>query len=131
MDNNKLVNVLFFMRLSVALVLIMWTIDKFVNPAHATNVFAHFYFMPGVEGTLMTIVAIAETVLIALFLVGRFKNITYLLVLVIHAVSTLTPYAKYLDPFNGLNLLFFAAWPMLAACYALYVLRHQDTKFNF
>jgi putative oxidoreductase len=25
------------------------------------------------------------------------------------------------------NLLFFAAWPMLAACIALYLLRDQDT----
>jgi hypothetical protein len=26
--------------------------------------------------------------------------------------------------------LFFAAWPMLAACYALFALRDLDTKFT-
>ena len=128
---DKLINSLFFLRLSVALVLIMWTVDKFINPAHASGVFDHFYFIPGVEGNLMTLIALAECVLIALFLIGRFKNITYLLVLIIHAVSTLTPFAKYLDPYEGANLLFFTAWPMLAACYALYVLRDEDVKFNF
>ncbi|MFT5571116.1 MAG: putative oxidoreductase [Cryomorphaceae bacterium] len=129
--HNKLAHCLLFLRLSVALVLIMWTIDKFVNPAHATGVFAHFYFIPGIEGSLMMMVAAAEVLLIALFVAGRYKKVTYLLVLIIHTVSTLTPYAHYLDPFKTPNLLFFAAWPMLAACYALYVLRDEDTKLNF
>jgi putative oxidoreductase len=29
------------------------------------------------------------------------------------------------------NLLFFAAWPMLAACFALYYLRESDTLGTF
>ena len=128
--NNKLTNCLFFLRISIALVLIMWTIDKFVNPAHGVGVFAKFYFIAGLETQIMTIIGAAELLLIALFLVGRFKNITYLAVLIIHAVSTITPFAVYLDPFNGAGLLFFAAWPMLAACYMLYVFREDDTKFN-
>ena len=129
--NTKLQNCLFFLRISVALVLIMWTIDKFVNPAHAIKVFQHFYFAPELGVQIMTAIAVAELVLIVLFVMGRFKNITYLAVLIIHAVSTLTPMMVYLDPFKGSNLLFFAAWPMLAACYALYVLRDEDTKLNF
>jgi len=129
---QKLSNTLFFIRISIALVLLMWTVDKFVNPEHAAAVYAHFYFIDGLGATVMTIIAVAEVVLIALFLVGRFKNITYLIVLIIHAVSTLTPLAIYLEPFaRQQNLLFFAAWPMLAACYALYALREYDTKFNF
>lgn len=128
--HNKLPHCLFFLRISIALVLIMWTIDKFINPTHASTVFAHFYFIQGVEGNVLTILAAAECVLIALFLVGRFKSVTYLLVLIIHAVSTITPVMNYIDPYKGANLLFFAAWPMLAACYALYVLRDEDTKFN-
>lgn len=34
---------------------------------------------------------------------------------------------QYLHPFEGVNLLLFAAWPMLAACLALYALRDADT----
>ncbi len=129
--NNKLTNCLFYIRISIALVLIMWTIDKFVNPAHGVGVFEKFYFIAGLETQIMTIIGVLEMALIALFLIGRFKNITYLAVLIIHAVSTITPYAVYLDPFAGAGLLFFAAWPMLAACYILYVFREDDTKFNF
>lgn len=128
--NSKLTNSLFFIRISVALVLIMWTIDKIINPAHGVGVFSHFYFISGLEDQIMITIGLAELVLIALFLIGRFKNITYLLVLIIHGVSTITPYANYLDPFKSPNLLFFAAWPMLAACYLLYLFRKEDTKFN-
>jgi putative oxidoreductase len=46
-------------------------------------------------------------------------------VFVFHAISTVASYRQYLDPFA--NLLFFAAWPMLAACYTLYILRDFDT----
>lgn len=129
--NSKLTNCLFYLRISVALVLIMWTIDKLVNPAHGAAVYEKFYFIPGMGGLPIMIIAIAELILIALFLIGRFKNITYLIVLIIHAVSTITPFMIYLDPFKSPNLLFFAAWPMLAACWMLYVFRDEDTKFNF
>ena len=129
--NNKLTNCLFFLRLSVVLVLVMWTVDKFVNPAHGVGVFEKFYFIGGLSEQLMMIIGALELVLIGLFLIGRFKNITYLAVLLIHAVSTLSAYKYYLDAFTSPGLLFFAAWPMLAACYMLYVFREEDTKFNF
>jgi len=35
---------------------------------------------------------------------------------------------QYLNPWQ--NLLFFAAWPMLAACVALYLLRDADTLLS-
>ena len=127
----KLTTPLFFLRVSIALVLVMWTVDKFVNPSHAIAVYEHFYFIGGIGAEIMTAIAVAELVLIALFVVGRYKNITYLVVLLIHGVSTVTPINNYLNAFDGSNLLFFAAWPMLAACYALYALREYDTKFNF
>ena len=38
-----------------------------------------------------------------------------------------TFFKQYLAPFEGPNLLFYAAWPMLAACFALYRLRDLDT----
>lgn len=129
--NSKLTNCLFFMRLSIALVLLMWTVDKFVNPSHAVAVYDKFYFIPAeIAANLMIGIAAAEMVLIVLFVIGRFKSITYLMVLLIHAVSTITPITVYLNPFEGAGLLFFAAWPMLAACYTLYVFRNEDTKFN-
>lgn len=56
------------------------------------------------------------------------KRLVYGLVLALHAVSTFSAFRQYLDPFS--NLLFFAAWPMLAACFALYYLRDLDTLWT-
>ena len=60
-----------------------------------------------------------------LFVAGLLKTWTYGAILIFHGVSTLSAFAKYLQPFD--NLLFFAAWPMLAACAALFLLRDYDT----
>lgn len=111
------------LRLSIALVFIMWALDKVLVPEHAMKVFSGFYGLDISSGFSVAL-GIAQLVFIGVFLAGLWKNLTYLVILVLHAGSTFSSFAKYLDPFN--NLLFFAAWPMLAACFALYLLREHD-----
>lgn len=125
-DETRLQVSLLALRLTVFLVMAIWTVDKFVNPGHAAGVYESFYFIPGLgEGTIMVIGA-AEAALLIGFVAGFMKPVTYGLVLLLHAVSTLSTFQQYLAPFEGPNLLFFAAWPMLAACLALYLLRDRD-----
>lgn len=121
---------LFLLRISIALVLFVWTLDKFVNPQHAISVYSHFYFISGISAPMMYIIGGLEMALIACFVLGIRKNISYLLVLIIHGVSTVSSIKQYLNPFADANLLFFAAIPMLAACYLLYLMRHSDTMFS-
>lgn len=111
------------LRLSIALVFIMWALDKVLVPEHAMKVFSGFYGLDISSGFSVAL-GIAQLVFIGIFVAGLWKNLTYLAILVLHAGSTFSSFAKYLDPFN--NLLFFAAWPMLAACFALYLLRGHD-----
>lgn len=111
------------LRLSIALVFIMWALDKVLVPEHAMKVFSGFYGIDISSGFSVAL-GIAQLVFIGIFVAGLWKNLTYLAILVLHAGSTFSSFAKYLDPFN--NLLFFAAWPMLAACFALYLLRDHD-----
>jgi putative oxidoreductase len=127
MTVHRLPVALLTMRLSIFLVMFMWTVDKFVNPGHATRIFEYFYFIPGVESTFIYGLAVAEMLLLAVFLLGVQKRWSYGLVLLLHSVSTFSSFRQYLDPFEGSHLLFFAAWPMWAACVALYLLRDQDT----
>ncbi|MDF1578295.1 MAG: hypothetical protein P1P81_07615, partial [Desulfobulbales bacterium] len=61
---------------------------------------------------------------------GFMKRFSYGTVLVLHAISTFSSYRQYLAPYDGPNILFFAAWPMLAACLALYLLRDRDVLFT-
>ena len=125
--DNRIPTSLFLLRLGVFVVMFMWTLDKFVNPVHAGMVYERFYFMGGVGPAVLTIIGVVELVLIVAFLLGVKKTITYGIVLGLHGISTLSSYQQYLG-FD--NLLFFAAWPMLAACFVLFYLRDLDTQYT-
>lgn len=127
-QQQRITTSLLMLRISVFIVMLFWTLDKFVNPAHAGKVYETFYFLPAFSANIFIVLGVLELILISAFLIGFKKRITYGAVFFLHAVSTLSSYAKYLDPFN--SLLFFAAWPMLAACFALYMLRDLDTKLT-
>jgi putative oxidoreductase len=118
------------LRLGVFVVMFMWTLDKFVNPDHAAAVFENFYGLGGLSSTILMVLAAGEMLLILAFLAGLWKRFTYGAVFALHAVSTLSSYAQYFAPWQPGNLLFFAAWPMLAACFALYLLRDQDSLLS-
>ncbi len=127
--DDRLPLVLLVLRLSIFLLMFMWTIDKFVQPDHAAGVYEMFYFISGM-GTLGAYsIGVIELAILVGFLLGFQKRFTYGAVFVFHAVSTFSAFRQYLTPFEGPHLLFFAAWPALAACFALYSLRDLDTRW--
>jgi len=119
--------VLFILRITVFLVMFMWTLDKFIRPEHAATVYQHFYRLGGLGRAAMYTIGVLELALLIGFVLGVGTRLTYGAVLLLHAISTLSSYGQYLHPFQEANLLFFAAWPMLGACFALYSLRDLDT----
>ena len=116
------------LRLGIFIVMFVWTLDKFVNPAHSIAIFEKFYAIPGLGETLAYLLGSLQLLLVIAFVAGLKKRFTYGLIFLLHGGSTLSANAQYYDAFN--NLLFFAAWPMWAACFALYLLRDEDTKFT-
>ncbi len=129
-EQDRLPLALLALRIGVFIVLLMWTIDKFVNPVHAGKVYTKFYFIAGLDSTAFLIIGAVELALILAFVAGFQKRITYGAVLLIHTISTLSSYQQYMEPFAKVNIFFFTAWPMLAACFALYLLRESDTKWT-
>ncbi len=129
-DRHRIGVALLVLRLTVFLVMVFWTIDKFVRPSHAASVYEHFYFLGGLGPVIMYSIGVVEFVLLLGFVIGFAPRITYLLVLLIHAVSTFSSFRQYFTPFEKVNLLFFAAWPMLGACFVLYYLRDLDTLWT-
>lgn len=124
---NRIEWSLFLLRLGVFIVMFAWTLDKFLNPGHAAKVFENFYFIGGLGQEIMMIIGAAELLIILAFVAGLWKRFTYGFVMIVHAVSTFSSWKQYTV---DINLLFFAAWPMLAACVALYLLRDLDIKFT-
>jgi len=125
---RKLELSLLTLRVSVFVVMAMWSVDKLVNPGHASAVFENFYFIGGMGSTLLLVIGLLQLGIEIAFLLGVWKVWTYGFVLVTHAVSTLSSWQQYLDPFN--NMLFLAAIPMLGACLALFLLRESDRTLS-
>lgn len=118
---------LLLLRVTVFFVMAIWTIDKFINPDHAATVFQNFYYIDKeMTRKTMAVLGAMEALILTGFLMGLKKRITYGIVLLLHGISTLSSWQQYLSPFKEQNLLFFAAWPMLAACITLYLLRDRD-----
>lgn len=128
MNISKLQKSLLALRYGVFIVMLMWTLDKFVNPEHTIKIFSKYYFFDGLSSTLAYLLGSIQLLLVFAFVLGIKKRISYGLIFVMHAVSTFSTFGKYIEPWQ--HLLFFAAWPMLAAIYALYTLRDEDTLFT-
>ena len=126
--SDRLPLALLLLRLGVFVVMFFWAVDKLVQPEHAAQVFEHFYLMPGLGETALAVIGVVQLAVVFTFVAGIWKTWTYGAVLVMHAISTFSSWRQYLEPFD--NLLFFAAWPMLAACVALFLLRDQDRLFS-
>jgi hypothetical protein len=115
------------LRVTIFIVMFVWTLDKFVNPAHGMAIFEKFYGIGGVPEMAVYIMGALQLALVLAFLAGLAKKYTYGIIFILHGGSTLSSFPQYLDAFN--HLLFFAAWPMWGACFALFLLRDADTKF--
>jgi putative oxidoreductase len=118
--------VLLLLRLGVFIVMLVWALDKFFSPGHASQVFEAFYKIGGIGNGPIYVLGAIQLALVLGFVTGFKKTWTYGAVLLMHGVSTLVSFPRYLDPFTSPNLLFLAAWPMLAACFALFYLRDLD-----
>lgn len=128
MYEKRLAFPLFLLRISIFLVFLIWTLDKFLNPGHATVVFQKFYMISNIGPTLLNIVGTVQLLIIIAFLVGFQKKYSYGLVLILHTISTLSSWKMYFIPFSkSPAILFYASIPMLAGCYILFVFRNYDT----
>ncbi|MFV2057154.1 MAG: hypothetical protein ACC707_11850 [Thiohalomonadales bacterium] len=113
---------LLLLRYGIALVFIVWSLDKLLNTTRTKE------FYPGLSLDTTVVMGMLEIILVLAFLLGLYKSYSYAIVLIMHTVSTFLPWQYYLQPFIAkTNLLYFTAWPMLAACIAIYLLRQQDT----
>ncbi len=125
-NKNKLETSLFLMRLTIFIVMLVWTLDKFTNPDHAVRIMDGFYNISLSSNTVIMIIGILEMLIIIAFMAGLWKKYTYGFVLILHGLSTFSSWKQYIN----MDLLFYAAWPMLAACAALYMLRDHDVKYT-
>lgn len=123
-SKRRLAISLLLLRLSLGLVMMIWAFDKILNPGHGAAVLESFYGLSGVGESLIPLIGIAQGLIVLAFILGIARTWSYGAMLLMHAVTTLVSWSAYLQPLE--NILFFAAWPMLAGLIALFLLREQD-----
>ncbi len=84
--DKRLPRALLLLRLSVFLVMFMWTLDKLLNPAHSSQVYEYFYGVGGLGHGVFYAIGVAELVLVVAFVIGFRKRFTYGAVLVLHVM---------------------------------------------
>lgn len=117
---------LLLLRLSLGVFFLVWSIDKITNPGHTQAVFENFYMMP-ISPEIALAAGIVQTVVVAAFMAGAFKTLSYGALMLMHTVSTLSTWQQLVTPYQGgAAILFWAAVPVLFALIGLFVLRERD-----
>lgn len=123
---DRLPLALLLLRLTLGVFLLQWAIEKFVVPGTSVAIFQRFYGLD-VGQALIPAIGVAQVVLALAFLAGFRPKLTYLAVLVMHAITTLVTIPRLIAPWNPVsNHLFIAGVPVLAAFAALWLLRDAD-----
>jgi uncharacterized membrane protein YphA (DoxX/SURF4 family) len=126
MLESRLPLALLVLRITLGLFMLQWGVEKFVVPGTTQAIFRNFYgfdpgaFVPPIQGVLQVLLSVA-------LLVGFQPRITYGVALILHSITTLVTIPRLLAPWNPVsNHLFIAGVPVLAAFFALYLLRDWD-----
>lgn len=119
------------LRISVALLIVLWGIDKIVDPAHGVAVSDRFYGGLLSLPALMPVFGGAQILVGALALVGLFRRVVDPLVLLLNTASLVGVWRSILDPWGwymeGTNVLFFPSLIVFAASLVLVLNREAET----
>lgn len=117
------------LRVSIGYLLIIWGADKLVNPAHGLAVSNRFYFGLFSAPWLMTAFGIAQTILGALVVAGRWRRFTYPAVAIVTGTTLIGVWRSIVDPWGwyltGSNVLFYPSLIIFAGALLLLV---EDTR---
>jgi len=120
---------LFALRMGLAILFLVWALDKLVNVEHGKAVFGGFYGQELSE-TIVYAMGALQLLLVLAFAAGKFKTITYGALLLMHIATTVVSLKMHGDPFAVPNILFWANWPILGGLIALFLLRNRDTMLS-
>ncbi len=129
-SDKRLPMALLVMRLSLALFLLPWVIEKFTKPEQTAGIFSHFYHIDNLPVAGSYAVGALWALLLLAFVTGFKKRISYGIVMVLHGLTTVFTIPNMLPFLETYNHLFLAAIPTLGALIALYALRDHDTMMS-
>lgn len=122
---------LLLLRVSVGLLIVLWGIDKIVDPAHGLAVSDRFYGGLLTMPPLMPIFGGVQSLVGLLFVVGFQRRVVDPAVLLLNTATMVGVWRSILDPWGwymeGTNVLFFPSLIVFAASLLLLVIRNEET----
>ncbi|MGQ7845772.1 hypothetical protein ACUNV4_14915 [Granulosicoccus sp. 3-233] len=115
------------LRIGLFLFMMVWALEKFIRPEAYQSIFGSFYGFDAGQSLIFLIGAV-QTAILLLFVAGKFKTVTYGLVMLMNVVTLLVSYRQILAPYEGsTNHLFAASIVVAAASIALFLSRSEDS----
>jgi uncharacterized membrane protein YphA (DoxX/SURF4 family) len=129
MRNGKSLSVL-ALRVSLGALMIVWGLDKLVNPAHGEKVAKHFYFGLMGSAAMMPVLGVAQIALGLLVTAGVGRRYGYPVLAGVTGMTLLGVWRSVVDPWGwmlkGSNALFFPSLIIFAAVLVLIAFRDED-----
>lgn len=118
------------LRVSLALFLLLWGLEKFAIPDTTAGIWRTFYGLQ-IGAAIVPLIGGLESALAIAIGLGLWRRLSYGLGVILHGISVLSTWRQLMDPWGLLsggrpNHLFLAGVPVLAAFVALYLLRERD-----
>lgn len=124
--SQTLPRALLVLRITLALFLLQWGVEKFVVPQNTVAIWGYFYGLD-VPQTLGYAFGAVEIAIAGCLVLGVYRPVAYGAATALHAVSMLVSWRQLIDPWGDqANHLFIAGLPVLGALIALFLLRHWD-----
>lgn len=118
------------LRISIALLVFFWGIDKVLNPDHAIGVSDRFYFGLLSLPALLPLLGVTQVIVAILALLGLFRRWVDPVVLLINLGSMMAVWRSIVDPWgwilDGTNALFFPSLIVTAGCLVLLAFHDQE-----
>jgi len=119
------------LRVSIALLVLLWGIDKLVDPQHAIQVSDAFYHGLLSHPGLMVVLGVGQIAVALLALAGLFRRWVDPVILVINVGSMVGVWRSIVDPWGwvleGTNVLFFPSLIVTAGCLVMIAFQDQET----
>ena len=113
-------------RLALGIFLLLWALEKFIVSQATEQIWSNFYRLD-LSTSVITILAVLQTILAIASIADIFRPITYGVASNINAVSPISIWRQLFDPWGATaggiaNHLFLAGIPVLAGFASLYIL---------
>lgn len=132
MARHRLSMGLLLLRLSLGGFMLVWALEKFVNPETTVAIFEYFYMIE-INVRWAYILGIPHVALCLMMIAGAYRTVSYGSLMLLHLIGTATTWKKILYAYSrdmGGDHLFVAAVPIAVAFIVLFMLRDGDTRWS-